>query len=245
MSFRGEQTGDQGATRVESLENMEAVRDSPVRIFLLLENRLLREAMARIFRKRGDLLIVGSGGKEGCATQQILESRCSVVLLDFLDPDWIRLTRRRENAGQARPRFLLIGMGGEFDQFLAAVRAGVTSYLLKDASTEEIIAAVRSTSHGSAICPPSLCGCLFECVSSTADCVSTPPVFARPLLTLRQQRLSALIAKGWTNKEIASHLNLSEYTVRNHVHRILKQVNARSRSHAVERILSHGYALTP
>lgn len=69
-------------------------------------------------------------------------------------------------------------------------------------------------------------------------------VAGRRLLTLRQQRLTALIAKGWTNEEIASHLNLSEYTVRNHIHRIMKQADATSRSQAVERILSHGYALT-
>ena len=69
-------------------------------------------------------------------------------------------------------------------------------------------------------------------------------VAGRPLLTLRQQRLRALIAKGWTNKKIASHLNLSENTVRNHVHRIMKEVDATSRSQAVERCLSHGYALT-
>lgn len=200
--------------------------------------------MARIFRKRDDLQIVGSCNKKEYSTQTKLESRSDVVVLDFLDPDWLRLTRGTENTGHAQPRFLLIGMTGEFEQFLAAVRAGVTSYLLKDASTEETIVAVRSTAQGSAICPPSLCGRLIDYVSNTANCRSPQLMLARPRLTMRQQMLTALIAKGWTNKEIASHLNLSEYTIKNHVHRILKQVDARSRSHAVEKILSHGYALT-
>jgi len=52
------------------------------------------------------------------------------------------------------------------------------------------------------------------------------------------------VAKGLTNKEIASQLNLSEFTVRNHIHRILKQVDAESRSQAVEAIRSHGYSLS-
>jgi DNA-binding NarL/FixJ family response regulator len=70
---------------------------------------------------------------------------------------------------------------------------------------------------------------------------STP----KPDLTLRQQQLVSLVAKGLTNKEIASHLNLSEFTVRNHIHRILKQVDVGSRCEAVEAIRAHGYAIGP
>ena len=66
---------------------------------------------------------------------------------------------------------------------------------------------------------------------------------SRPDLTLRQQQLVALVAKGMTNKEIASCLNLSEFTVRNHIHRILKQVDAGTRSEAVENIRSYGYEI--
>jgi len=63
-------------------------------------------------------------------------------------------------------------------------------------------------------------------------------------LTLRQQQLVSLVAKGLTNKEIAARLNLSEYTVRNHIHRILKQVDAESRSEAVETIRAFGYTIS-
>jgi DNA-binding NarL/FixJ family response regulator len=68
---------------------------------------------------------------------------------------------------------------------------------------------------------------------------------SRPDLTLRQQELVGLVAKGLTNKEIASRLNLSEFTVRNHIHRILKQVDAGSRSEAVETIRAYGYSISP
>jgi DNA-binding NarL/FixJ family response regulator len=67
---------------------------------------------------------------------------------------------------------------------------------------------------------------------------------SKPDLTLRQQQLVALVAKGLTNKEIASHLNLSQFTVRNHIHRILKQVDAESRSEAVETIRAFGYSIS-
>ena len=61
---------------------------------------------------------------------------------------------------------------------------------------------------------------------------------------MRQQQLMALVAKGLTNKEIASRLNLSEFTVRNHIHRVLKQLDAGSRSEAVEAIRAYGYAIS-
>jgi DNA-binding NarL/FixJ family response regulator len=64
-----------------------------------------------------------------------------------------------------------------------------------------------------------------------------------PTLTLRQQHLVGLVARGLTNKEIAAQLNISEYTVKNHVRRIMKQVDAESRSQAVEAIRLHGYEL--
>ena len=66
----------------------------------------------------------------------------------------------------------------------------------------------------------------------------------KPDLTLRQQQLVTLVAKGLTNKEIASRLNLSEFTVRNHIHNILKQVDASSRSEAVENIRAYGYSIS-
>jgi DNA-binding NarL/FixJ family response regulator len=90
--------------------------------------------------------------------------------------------------------------------------------------------------------PPQLCSALFRFVALTAEAFITQRS-PKPDLTLRQQQLVSLVAKGLTNKEIAVHLNLSEFTVRNHIHRILKQVDAESRSQAVETIRSYGYSI--
>jgi DNA-binding NarL/FixJ family response regulator len=130
------------------------------------------------------------------------------------------------------------------DQFLDAVRSGVAGYLLPDASASDVVAAVRAVSRGEAVCPPQLCSALFRFVARTAKELTLQNATAKPDLTLRQQQLVTLVAKGLTNKEIASHLNLSEFTVRNHIHRILKQVDAGSRSEAVETIRAYGYSIT-
>ncbi len=130
------------------------------------------------------------------------------------------------------------------EQFIAAVRSGVTGYLLQDASASDVVAAVRAVFRGEAVCPPQLCSVLFRFVAQMSTEVPLPDSPPKPDLTLRQQQLVSLVAKGLTNKEIASHLNLSEFTVRNHIHNILKQVDASSRSEAVETIRACGYSIS-
>jgi DNA-binding NarL/FixJ family response regulator len=132
-------------------------------------------------------------------------------------------------------------MEDDEDQFLLAVRAGSSGYLLKDASAADVLSAVRSVSRGEAVCPPRLCLSLFKWVADESRESSRRDADSRPSLTMRQQQLVSLVARGLTNKEIASELNLSEFTVKNHLHRIMKQVDAESRHEAVESARAHGY----
>ena len=146
-----------------------------------------------------------------------LVDQCDVMVLDFLDTAWLSINLSLITGGLGTPKALLIGMSDDTEQFLGAVREGVAAYLLKEASVKEVIEAIRSTFRGEAVCPPKLCGFLFHHVAQMARTRSVPPLAARPNLTLRQQQLVGLVAKGLTNKEIASRLNFSEYTVKNHL----------------------------
>jgi DNA-binding NarL/FixJ family response regulator len=214
-----------------------------IRVCLLLENRLLRESLARILRRREDFVVVSSGGRANCPQALASETKREVWILDFFDIEWLQRNVSSRRDELSCPKLLLIGMSEGSEQFLSAVREGVSGYLLKVASIEEILEAVSLTSRGEAVCPPTLCRSLFQYVRrETSVSLNSPPV--QQPLTLRQQQLTALVAKGLTNKEIAARLNLSEYTVRNHIYRIMKQVDARSRSQAVQTILSSGYSFS-
>ncbi len=226
-----------------SASNITAAASS-IRVFLLLENRLLRESLVRHFRNRPDLLVVGQSGQAEASLRHVLDTRSQVVVTDSFLTAWLPANLAHQNSGEAALRAVLIGMKPDEEQFLAAARAGVTGYLLKDVSHSDVIAAVRAVFRGEAVCPPKLCSTLFRVVVQTAREMPTQSTTARPDLTLRQQQLVSLVARGLTNKEIASHLNLSEFTVRNHIHRILKQVDAGSRSEAVQTIRAHGYSIS-
>ena len=220
------------------------VPGSTIRVFLLVENRLLREALVRLFRKRTDILLVGQDRQVDATACQVLDRRFDVLVIDSCEVNWLATSRAIESGGHASFKAILIGMESDEEQFIAAVRAGVTGYLLKDASASDVVAAVRAVFRGEAVCAPQLCITLFRYVARMAREMPVQSSNSRSDLTLRQQQLVALVAKGLTNKEIASHLNLSEFTVRNHIHRILKHVDAGSRSEAVETIRAHGFAIS-
>jgi DNA-binding NarL/FixJ family response regulator len=219
------------------------VPSETVRVFLLIENRLLREALVRLFRKRSDLAVVGQSGQADLNVQQVLDSNCDVLVVASFQKDWLPKSITLECIGQLGFKVVLIGMDCDEEQFLGAVRAGVTGYLLKDASASDVLNTVRSVFRGEAVCPPQLCLTLFRLVAHMAREMPAQAPASRPELTLRQQQLVSLVAQGLTNKEIASRLNLSEFTVRNHIHRILKQVDAESRSEAVDVIRASGFVL--
>ncbi len=222
----------------------ELVPSSSIRTFLLIENRLLREALVRLFSKRADLLVVGQSGYAEATALTVLDSKCDVLIVDSLQIPWLSAITALEDGDPASFRTVVIARKSDEKHFLAAVRSGVTGYLLQDASASDVVACIRAVFRREAVCPPQLCSTLFRLVAQMGRELPVQNATSKPDLTLRQQQLVALVAKGLTNKEIASHLNLSEFTVRNHIHRILKQVDAGSRSQAVETIRAYGYSIS-
>src|SRR5216684_7474791 len=222
----------------------ESVPFSSIRVFLMMDNRLLREALIRLLRKRTDLVVVGADEPADATASPVLGMQFDVLLIDSFQTTWPAAKIARETRGQAAYKAVLIGMEPDEELFMAAVRTGVMGYLLKDASASDLVAAVRAVYRGEAVCPPQLCSTLFRFVAHMIEEMPVKRSAPRPDLTIRQQQLMVLVAKGLTNKEIASRLNLSEFTVRNHIHRILKQVDAGSRSEAVETIRAYGYAIS-
>lgn len=209
---------------------MAFVRSVPlesVAIFLLAENRLLREALMRLLSKKDDIRIVGSGAYSPQAFQLILAAEPNVVVIDSVSKALSRdgLIRRLH---AARPEIGVVMVGMEADEgvFLRLVGEGVLGYVLTDASSAEVWRAVRDVAAGEAVCPSSLSVALFRFVAQAQ--MGLPSVRVKKSLDFspRQQQLARLIREGLSNKEVAARLNLSEQTVKNHVHRMLRKVGA-------------------
>jgi DNA-binding NarL/FixJ family response regulator len=109
------------------------------------------------------------------------------------------------------------------------VRAGIVGYVLKNASAVEVADAIRSVAAGKAVCPPSLCLGLFRCVMQQTPSPQATAWGYDLGLSRREQETLELLRYRYTNKEIALRLNLSEQTVKNHVHHILHKLSLPNR----------------
>lgn len=207
-----------------------------VQVFILAENRLLREALARILNKKSDIRVVGASAFAPDIVEQIASAAPHVLLCDSATIALSELRLVPEvRAAMPDLKVVMVGMEAEQGTFLKAVRDGIVGYVLKEASAMEVAACVRSVANGEAVCPPTLCMALFEQLANPTP-QSAAFVFKHGLgLTRREQQLVQMISRGLTNKEIAAQLNLSEQTVKNHVHRMLRKLGASDRLGAVER----------
>jgi DNA-binding NarL/FixJ family response regulator len=138
-------------------------------------------------------------------------------------------------------KIVMIGMETDGELFLRAVREGIAGYLLKDAPAAEVAAAVRSVANNYAVCPQEMCQVLFDYVSRQRAHLPNLAIKQQLGLTRREQQLVELISRGLTNKEIALELGLSEQTVKNHIHRVLRKVGVNDRLEAVEMCRTQGF----
>jgi DNA-binding NarL/FixJ family response regulator len=207
-----------------------------VQVFILAENRLLREALTRILNKKSEVRVVGASAFTPDIVHQIAQLAPDVLLSDSAAVALSELKLIPEvRAVIPGLRVVMIGMDADRETFLRGVRDGIVGYMLKDASAAEVASAVRAVASGDAVCPPALCRDLFEQVARQAVAGTAGFAIRHSLgLTRREQQLVHMINRSLTNKEIAAELNLSEQTVKNHIHRMLRKLGATDRLNAVE-----------
>lgn len=215
-----------------------------VRVYVAAENRLLRETLARTLRKPGSLEVVGLNSATPFDGHALRASGADVLLLISRgrpeeELTWIQ--QIRESA--PKMRILVIEATKDEGEFLRCVRAGVSGYLLQDASGNEVLESIQAVHAGEAVCPGVLCTVLFRYFEREAPGLPCASVQRRLGLTRREQQLIPLIAKGLTNKEIANHFCLSEQTVKNHLYRMKHKIGAEDRLSIVQRYRTQGFLL--
>jgi DNA-binding NarL/FixJ family response regulator len=212
------------------------------RMYVAAENRLLREALARMLAKRSEMEIVGQGSVAPDLPEHLQNSEAEILLFSSTgqlaeDLGLVRAIRMRD----PEIYILLMGMTGEETEFLQCVRAGVRGYLLRDASAEEVLAGVRVVRTGGSVCSPELCRVLFQYFEREAGALPSASLRERLGFTRREQQLIPLVARGLSNKEIANHFCLSEQTVKNHLYRMKQKSGVEDRLGIVRLCRTHGF----
>jgi DNA-binding NarL/FixJ family response regulator len=202
-----------------------------IQILLIEDNRLLREGIAIMLKKQSDMHVVATVGNGENILQLIGKLNLNIVLLD--------LGLRNQNSLQIVkltkhhfPEIKLIAMDLiplQADVF-EFIQAGVSGFILKDASVNDFLKTIRSVSQGNQVLPPNLTGSLFSQIVELALNGSKPSKIIESIrMTKREKQVIELIADGSTNKEIAQILHLSTYTVKSHVHNILEKLTLHTR----------------
>jgi len=209
----------------------------PLRVMVVDDHPMWRDAVERDLADAGlEVVAVAANGREALA--RFPAARPDVVVLDLQipPPDGVEVTRAIAEQAPG-VRVLILSASGEHADVLSAVKAGATGYLVKSASREELLAAVRRVADGDPVFTPGLAGLVLGEFQRISDAPTSDP--AEPRLTDRETEVLKMVAKGMSYRQIAERLVLSHRTVQNHVQNTLSKLQMHNRveltRYAIER----------
>jgi DNA-binding NarL/FixJ family response regulator len=211
---------------------------APVRVLLVDDQPLLRMGFKLVLEDEPDLHVVGEAGDGTEALRQVAALTPDVVLMDVRMPgmNGIEATERIVAAGSTSRVLILTTF--DLDEYaFAALRAGASGFLLKDARPAELTGAIRAVATGDAVVSPRVTRRMLELFAEELpDGHAAPSVRSDPRLddlTQREREVLLAVAEGLSNAEVAARLFLSEATVKTHVGRVLAKLGVRDRVQAV------------
>ena len=217
--------------------------DATLRVVVADDQRVVRDGLVVLVGLCDGIEVVGAALDGAAAVAMVDELAPDVVLMDLRMPEMDGVQATREIAGRSAARVVVLTTYADDESIFPALRAGAVGYLTKDASAEEIEAAIRAVHRGQTWLDPVVQARL---VSALGDGVPGEP--ARPLpglpdnLTPREVEVLTLIGEGLSNREIGERLVLGQATVKTHVNRIFAKTGVQSRAQAVRYAISNGLA---
>ena len=210
--------------------------EQPTRVMVVDDHPMWRDAVERDLQDAGfDVVAVAGTGDEALARFPAARPQVVVLDLQIPGPNGVDVTTRVV-AQDPSARVLILSASGEQADVLEAVKAGATGYLVKSASRQELLDAVRRVAEGDTVFTPGLAGLVLGEFRRMADPASAT---AESQLTERETEVLKMVAKGLSYKQIAEQLVLSHRTVQNHVQNTLRKLHMHNRveltRYAIER----------
>ena len=210
---------------------------APIRLIVVDDHNLFREGLVAIIRSEAEIEVVGQAGTVRDAVEMVRSLAPDLVLMDFTLPDGTGVDATREIL-QEQPecKIVFLTMSEEDENLFAAIRGGAKGYLLKNMQPKKLVAAIKSVYQGESALSRSMTMRVMEELART----KTPEHRGDPTLTRRELDILRELASGYSNGEIATHLVVSENTVKYHVHSILSKLGLSDRREAADYARKHG-----
>jgi DNA-binding NarL/FixJ family response regulator len=202
------------------------IKMKKIRILLIEDNRLLREGLAAMLKKQQDMSVVETVGNGENILAIMKKHKPEVLLLDLglrsrSSLSLVKLIKKNSSS----PKIIVMDLIPLQADVLEFVQAGVSGFILKDATVNDFLKTIRSVVKGLQVLPPNLTGSLFsQIVENAINGLQPSEIIDSVRMTKREKQVIELISEGHTNKEIAQELHLSTYTVKSHVHNILEKL---------------------
>ncbi len=201
--------------------------ETAIRVMVVDDHPMWRDAVERDLQAAGfDVVAVAATGHEALARFPAARPQVVVLDLQIPGPNGVEVTAEVLRSDPSA-RVLILSASGEQNDVLEAVKAGATGYLVKSASKEELLTAVRRVAAGDTVFTPGLAGLVLGEFRRLSDPSSSDP--ATPELTERETEVLKMVAKGMSYKQIADRLVLSHRTVQNHVQNTLRKLQMHNR----------------
>jgi DNA-binding NarL/FixJ family response regulator len=223
---------------------IDAPASPAVRVLVADDQTVVREGLVMLLGLFPGVEVVAAAADGDEAVRLARQHRPDVVLMDLRMPRCDGVAATRQILSElARTRVIVLTTYADDDSVFAALEAGARGYLTKDAPAAEIQRAIRLVNAGEALLDPSVQRRLIERALAAAAPVSTSLASSCPDgLTQREAEVLREIARGYSNREIADRLSITEATVKTHVNNIFSKAGVRDRAQAVVYAVHHGLA---
>jgi len=199
-----------------------------ISVALIEDNRLVREGLVSLLNQTADFDVVASG-PSGDPTL-LRDAHPQVILLDvgLWDDDSLRVAETvREQYPESK--IIIMDLLPVHEDIVEFVNAGVSGFILKDATVEDLVSTIRSVADGAHVLPPAMTSSLFSQIAREAVSRGRTAAMEDVRMTSREREVIELIGDGLSNKEIAGRLNIAAHTVKSHVRNVMEKLALHTR----------------
>jgi DNA-binding NarL/FixJ family response regulator len=199
-----------------------------ITLAVIEDNRLVREGLTALLGQHADLKVVAGGPSGDPALLRGLEPHVILLDLGLQNGDSLAVAEQVKR-DYPQSKIIVMDLLPVHEDIMEFVNAGVSGFIMKDATLDDLVNTIRAVSQGAHVLPPQMTGSLFSQIAKDAISKGRPEVLDSVRMTPREREVINLIAEGLGNKEIAARLNVATHTVKSHVRNIMEKLTLHTR----------------